>query len=509
MGAVVENFSLRPNIFDTMGRVSEEKIPVESTTVGSRVDTGASQVRGGSRVVIIGGGPGGYEAALTASQLGANVTVIEAKGAGGSAVLTDVVPSKTLIASAEWLSNVEVAAELGIVTAADMKIDMDAINARVRSTAAKQSADIHKRLEANSITVIHGRGKILSEVGKNGTRKVEVTEGETTSVLDADIVLIATGASPRELPSAQPDGKRILTWAQLYDLDEVPTHLIVVGSGVTGAEFASAYNQLGVDVTLVSSRDRVLPGQDGDAAELIEDVFARRGMTILSGSRASAAKATEDGVEVTLSDGRVIEGSHCLMAVGAIPNTEGLGLDEAGVALNEYGYIKVDKVSRTTAFRVYAAGDVTGVYPLASVAAMQGRIAMNHSLGDSVTPLHVESVTANIFTSPEIATVGVTQDDIDAGKVNAVTTTIPVGRNPRAKMRGVRDGFIKIFAMPSSRIVLGGVVVAPGASEYIFPIALAVSSRLTVDQMAGVFTIYPSISGSITEAARLLHATEK
>ena len=199
------------------------------------------------------------------------------------------------------------------------------------------------------------------------------------------MVLVATGAHPRELPDAKPDGERILTWTQVYGLTELPERLIVVGSGVTGAEFASAYDALGCEVVLVSSRDRVLPGEDADAAQVLEDVFARRGMTVLSRSRAQRSTRDGDQVTVTLTDGRTVTGSHCLLAVGSIPNTAGIGLEEAGVELDEGGFIEVDRVSRTSARGVYAAGDCTGVLMLASVAAMQGRIAMWHTLGEAVS----------------------------------------------------------------------------------------------------------------------------
>lgn len=239
---------------------------------------------------------------------------------------------------------------------------------------------------------------------------------------------------------------------------------------------------------------------------MIESVFARRGMNILSQSRAQSVRRTDDGVIVTLDDGREIEASHCLLAVGSIPNTAGIGLAEAGVAVKDSGHIVVDKVSRTTAFRVYAAGDVTGSLPLASVAAMQGRIAMNHALGDHVEPLDLVRVAANIFTTPEIASVGVSQNDVDAG-LDAVVTVVPLTRNPRAKMQGMSEGFVKLIADSANRVIIGGVVVAPAASEYILPIALAVSSRMTADEMASVFTVYPSLSGSITEAARQLRTS--
>jgi pyruvate/2-oxoglutarate dehydrogenase complex dihydrolipoamide dehydrogenase (E3) component len=323
--------------------------------------------------------------------------------------------------------------------------------------------------------------------------------------LAADVVLIATGARPRVLDTAVPDGERILTWEQLYDLEDLPERLIVVGSGVTGAEFASAYRILGSQVVLVSSREHVLPGEDPDAAQVIEEVFADRGMTVLSRSRAVAARRTESGVTVELQDGTVVEGSHVLMAVGSLPNTEDMGLAEAGVEVDDRGFIVVDRVSRTTARGVYAAGDCTGVLMLASVAAMQGRIAMWHALGDAVSPLNKGHVANTVFTTPEIATVGVTAREVEAGDVMADVVSLPLATNARAKMQEIRHGFVKLFCRPSSRIVIGGVVVGPRASELIHAVALAVDARLTVDQLASTFTVYPSLSGSIAEAARHLH----
>ncbi len=455
-------------------------------------------------VVILGGGPGGYEAAIVARRAGADVVLIEEHGAGGSAVLTDVVPSKTLIASAEWMKIADRAGDLHIYgDETQLSPDILAINQRVVGIAQSQSRDIRRNLDALGIRVIDGRGTVSAELAEAGRRIVEVGEQQFI----ADYVLISTGAQPRELPEAQPDGERILTWKQIYSLNEVPEHLIVVGSGVTGAEFASAYQALGVHVTLVSSRDRVLPNEDKDAAELIEKVFADAGMTIKSRSRAMAARVEGDRVIVTLGDGEEIEGSHCLMAVGATPNTRGIGLEEAGVALDERGYVLTDRVSRTTGHRIYAAGDCTGIYPLASVASSQGRIAMAHALGDSVEPLRLDDVSANIFTAPEIATVGISQAEVDEGSADCLQVIVPLARNPRAKMRGVSEGFIKLFARRRTRTIAGGVVVAPSASEYIYPIALAVRNRLTADDVANTFTIYPSISGSIAEAARQLRST--
>jgi dihydrolipoamide dehydrogenase len=303
-----------------------------------------------------------------------------------------------------------------------------------------------------------------------------------------------------------PDGDRILTWQQIYALTELPDKLVVIGSGVTGAEMAHAYLGLGCQVVLVSSRDRVLPGEDADAATMLEDVFRRRGMEVLDRSRAAGVARDADGVVVTLVDGRRVSGSHALLAVGSVPNTGDMGLEDAGVRLTASGHVEVDRVSRTSVPGVYAAGDCTGVLPLASVAAMQGRIAIAHALGDAVAPLALGRVSSNIFTDPEIATVGVSQSDVDEGRVAARAVMLSLTTNPRAKMQNLRDGFVKIFASKGSDTILGGVVVAPRASELIFPVALAVSNRLNVDQFASTLTIYPSLSGSIAEAARQLHS---
>jgi len=455
-----------------------------------------------TRVVIVGGGPGGYEAALVAAQLGAEVCVIDRDGLGGSAVLTDCVPSKTLVATSEVMTQVRDSGELGLrigraaPSLGGVTVDIAKVNARVKALARAQSEDIERQLQREGIRILRGTGRLEGPDQVVAT----LTDGGT-EVLPADVILIATGAHPRVLPHAQPDGERILTWEQVWDLDELPQRLVVVGSGVTGAEFAGAYNALGVDVVLVSSRDRVLPTEDADAASVIEDVFTRRGMTVLSRSRAERVERRGDGVVVTLTDGRVVEGSHCLLAVGSVPNTADIGLEKA----DERGFVEVDRVSRTSARGVYAAGDCTGVLMLASVAAMQGRIAMWHALGDAVQPLNLEEVAATVFTSPEIATVGWSQADVDSGRVQAVGVKLPLPRNARAKMQGIHEGFVKLFCRPGTGIVVGGVVVAPRASELIYPVSLAVSGQLTVDQVAHAFTVYPSLSGSIAEAARQLH----
>ncbi|MFB2557269.1 NAD(P)H-quinone dehydrogenase [Herbiconiux liangxiaofengii] len=465
------------------------------------------------RVVVVGGGPGGYEAAIAGAQLGAEVTLVEQVGVGGSAVITDVVPSKTLIAVAEATNAIGEAADLGVQffsrndagrpVRPEVAVNLAQVNKRLLGLARQQSEDMRANLVRAGVTIVSGHGRldgsssvIVSTAGKGGT---------DFDALEADTIVVSVGASPRILSSAVPDGERIFTWTQLYNLQSVPEHLIVVGSGVTGAEFASAYTALGSKVTLISSRDQVLPGEDADAAAVIENVFKRNGMTVLSKSRADRVERTADGVLATLSDGRTVEGSHCLMAVGSVPNTKDIGLEEAGIQLSDSGHIRVNRVARTSAPNIYAAGDCTTFLPLASVASMQGRTAMFHAMGDAVNPTELRNVASNIFTQPQIATVGWTQRQIEEGIAQGDIYKLPLSSNPRAKMMGIKDGFVKLFARTGSGTVIGGVVVAPNASELIFPIALAVEHRLTVDQVSRAFTVYPSLSGSISDAARAMH----
>jgi len=418
------------------------------------------------KIAILGGGPGGYEAALVACQLGADVTIVDSDGLGGACVLTDCVPSKTLIETSNAMTMLNRAPALGIATGGLATVNAARLYERITDLARAQSRDITARVAAEGVRVISAQGRLTS-ASTMMAGEVELT---------ADAILIATGALPRILPGAQPDGERILTWRQLYDLTELPRDLIVVGSGVTGAEFASAYLALG----------------------------SRVGMTVLGRSRAQSVSRDSGTVTVTLDDGRTVTGSHCLLTVGMIPRTEGIGLDKAGVNVGTGGFVEVDRVSRTSAHGVYAAGDCTGVLMLASVAAMQGRIAMWHTLGEAVGPLRLGHVAATIFTDPEIATVGVSQRAVTAGEVAARVLKLPLATNPRAKMAGVSDGFVKLLTGPGTGVVLGGVVVAPRASELILALSVAVEQRLTAEQLARTFAVYPSLSGSLTEAARKL-----
>jgi dihydrolipoamide dehydrogenase len=372
--------------------------------------------------------------------------------------------------------------------------------ARVRELAEAQSDDIGERVLAAGVRLVLGRGRVVDP----HTVEVRPADGGDPERLQGDAILLATGSDPRRLPTAPTDGEVVLSSQDVYRLKEVPEHLVVVGAGATGAEYATAFLGFGARVTFVCSRDRVLPTEDEDAALVIEEVFHRRGLETVKNARAAKVERAGDRGIVHLEDGRTVEGSHVLLTIGQVPQTGGLGLEEVGVATDERGAVIVDGVSRTTVPSIYAAGDVTGKLMLASVAAMQGRIAMWHLLGQAVSPLRWDAVAATVFTDPQIATVGLSEQHAANAAIEVEVDTLPLAGNSRAKMANLRDGFVKLLARPGSGTIVGGAVIAGYASDLIAPISEACFNRLTASQLSQAFQIYPSLAGSIQECARRL-----
>jgi NAD(P)H dehydrogenase (quinone) len=463
------------------------------------------------RVVIVGGGPGGYEAALVAADLGAEVTIVNDEGLGGACVLWDCVPSKTLLTSAQAFNTLETAPSLGVhfegmagLEVPRYEVDLPTIMARVRDLALAQSEDISKQVLADGVRVMLGRGRIVDPHTVEVRRADAGSGGEEVERLEGDAILLATGSDPRRMDTAPTDGEVILSSQDVYKLREVPEHLVVVGAGATGAEYATAFLRFGAQVTFICSRDRILPTHDEDAALVIEDVFERRGLETVKRAKAAKVERVGDRGVVHLEDGRTVEGSHVLLTIGQVPQTGGLGLEEVGVQTNDRGAVIVDGVSRTSVPSIYAAGDVTAKLMLASVAATQGRIAMYHLLGQAVTPLRWDAVAATIFTDPQIATVGLSEQRAAETGIEVEVDTLPLAGNSRAKMSNRPDGFVKLLARPGSGTIAGGAVVASYASDLIAPISEACFNRLTASQLTQAFQTYPSFAGSIQECARRL-----
>ncbi|MEK7252635.1 MAG: FAD-dependent oxidoreductase [Actinomycetota bacterium] len=444
----------------------------------------------GLRFLVIGGGPGGIAAATAAAIHGAQVTVVESTILGGAAHLLDCIPSKALVASSMRLDSLREASQLGLDDVAMPVVHMDGLSARADAISARLSQGVGELLESQGVEVVTGRGLLTSA----NTAVV----GERT--LPFEVAVIATGSRPWEPEWAAVDGERILTTRHAYHLPEVPEHLIVIGSGVTGVEFVHVFASFGARVTLIVSRQQVLPHRDPEVAAVLEEDFMARGVTLLKGSRANGATRTADGVVVTTEDGRRVTGSHVLLAVGSRSNIEGLGLETVGIATSG-GHITVDEYQRTSLFNIYAAGDVTGQLPLASVAAMQGRKIALHALGLPVKPLDYTKVAQAIFTEPEIASVGLEEADARAEGRKVRITKVPFAANPRALIQGNPTGFAKVISDPATHVVLGGTIVGHHASELIGILALAAQGRMRVDVLVDTLMAHPSLAESLADAA--------
>lgn len=446
------------------------------------------------RFVIVGGGPAGHAAATAAATLGAKVTLVEDSIVGGAAHLWDCIPSKAMVASSMRIAAIRNAARLGLSDAGHVDLDMTRLVERLDHITGSLAAGFTTMLESQGVEIVRGRGSFVDE------HTVELTTGSGTHRLSFDVALVSTGSRPWVPDWAAVDGERILTTRHAYHLAELPEHIVIVGSGVTGVEMVHIFSSLGSQVTLLVSRHHVLPHRDAEVATVLEEDFLERGVRLLKGSRAAAARVTGDGVEVDTEDGRTVRGSHMLLAVGSVPNTEGLGLDAAGVATNR-GYVTVDEWQRTSVPHIYAAGDVTGQMPLSSVATMQGRKIGYHVTGHEVTPLDLNRVSQAIFTEPEIASVGLEEVDAAAVGRKVRITKVPFAANPRALIQANPRGFAKVISDPATRVVLGGTIVGHHASELIGTIALAVQARLRVDVLVETLMVHPSLMESIVEAA--------
>jgi len=449
------------------------------------------------RLLVIGSGPAGNTAATIAAADGAAVTLVESDVLGGAAHLWDCIPSKALVASSMRLANVRASGHLGLVDPGELKADMVRLNERRNAITARLVAGLAGLLESQGVEIVRGRGRFTGPQ----TAVVAVPSGDRE--ISFDRALIATGSVPRIPGWAEIDGTRVLTSRDAYRMPDLPEHLVIVGSGVTGVEFAHIFSSLGSAVTLLVSRQQVLPHRDPEVAAVLEEDFLERGVTLLKGARATSARRAGgegDGAAVTTEDGRVVRGSHVLLAVGLQPNLDGLGLEAAGVEVRG-GFVAVDEYQRTSVPHIYAGGDVTGQLPLSSVAAAQGRVIARHALGRPVAPVDLRKAAQAIFTEPEIASVGLEEVDAASEGRKVRITKVPFAANPRSLIQANPRGFVKVVSDPATHVVLGGTIVGHHASELIGILALAVQGRLRTDLLVETLMVHPSLAESIGDAA--------
>lgn len=449
------------------------------------------------RFVIIGGGPAGNVAASHAARHGAEVTLIEDDIIGGAAHLRDCIPSKAMIATGGALAAVTRTREMGL-TDATAKVDATALRARIGVIEATLERGTRQLLDSQGVRILRGRGRLT------GAHAV-IADTEAGPVeVEADAILLATGSRPRLPPWAEVDGDRVLCTRDAYPPITWPDHLVVIGSGVTGVEFVHMFSSLGTEVTLIVSRQQVLPQKDPEVAAALEEELLRRGVRLLKGARAVGIDRTGGSVVVRCDDGRAAAGTHALLAIGSVPNSAGLGLEAAGVKVDADGYVPVDESCLTSVPHVYAAGDLSGKLPLSSVASMQGRKIAEHVMGvrsRGHRVLDYDKAASAIFTVPEIADVGLAEADAFAEGRKVRVTKVPFSVSPKALIESHSRGFVKLVSDPATGVVLGGSVVGRHAAELISVLAVAVTNGLTVSDIVDSLLVHPSLSEVLSEAA--------
>ena len=449
-----------------------------------------------TRFVIIGGGPAGNTAASHAARFGAQVTLIERDVIGGAAHLWDCIPSKAMIATGGAMSFTRRITGMGLEQQTG-KVDVSSLTQRIDGITTRLKDSTTQLLESQGVTLLHGSARLV------GPHEVEVTDASGTRVIPADAILISTGTSPRIPEWCRPDGERILTTRDCYPPRIFPRSMTVVGSGVTGVEFVHMFSSFGSDVSLVVSRQQVLPAKDPEVAAVLEEDFLRRGVKLLKGARATSIEREGDDVVVRCDDGRVVRSSHAVLAIGSVPNTAGLGLEEIGVDLDG-GYVTINQNCQSSLPHVYAAGDVSGKLPLSSVASMQGRKVAEHLMGMQRAGhrhLDYDKAASAIFTEPEIADVGLAEADAFAVGRKIRVTKVPFSATPKALINNDSRGFVKIISDPATGVVLGGSIVGQSAAELISVIALAVTANLKVTDIVESLLVHPALAEALSAAA--------
>jgi len=448
------------------------------------------------RLAIIGGGPAGNTAATVAASLGAAVTLVESDAIGGAAHLWDCIPSKAMIATGGRLSELARSRSMGLD--AQGHLDVAAVRERVAGIEAHLQQSLTELLESQGVRIINGRGRL------NGPHGVEVDTEEGRETLEADAILLCTGSRARVPDWAPLDGERVLTTRQAYPPPQIPDHLVVIGSGVTGVEVTHMFSALGAEVSLIVSRQQVLPYKDAEVAAALEAEFLSRGVRLLKGARARSIVRAGDRVTVSCDDGRVAVGSHALLCIGSQPNSEELDLDSAGVIVDERGYVPGNRHCQTNVAHIYSAGDLSGRLPLSSVAAMQGRKIAEHVMGLTARAhrhLDYDKAASAIFTEPEIADVGLAEAEAFALGRKLRVTKVPFSANAKSLINGDSRGFVKILSDPATGVVLGGSIVGRSAAELISVIAVAVTNGLKTVDIVDSLLVHPALAESLGEAA--------
>lgn len=448
-----------------------------------------------AKIIIIGGGPGGYVAAIRAAQLGADVTVIEEDKIGGTCLNRGCIPTKAILASVQTLALFERAGQLGIEVEKVVP-NFSRMMERKNKIVSQLRGGIDYLLKANKVKVIKGKANFLN----SHSICIETEAGRKE--LEGEKIIIASGSKPILLPFLDSNHPAVLTSEQALELKEVPESLLIIGAGVIGCEFASIFNPLGTKITMIEMMEQILPTEDKRVAQTMERIFKKRGINIFTSTKLEEiTEYREDGITARLDRGEKIEAEKILICVGRSPRINNMGLEELSLKISQKGTIVVNKKMETTQQGIYAIGDVVGGYLLAHVASEEGIIAAENAT-KLTSEIDYSSVPSCIFTSPEIGTVGLTPDEAEKEEMEVRIARFPFAACGKAHAIGETDGFVQLIVSQSDHKILGGQIVGSHAADLVHEIALAIRWGLTAEQLSSTIHAHPTLSEAIMEAAR-------
>lgn len=447
-------------------------------------------------LIIIGSGPGGYVAAIRASQLGLKVAIIERENLGGICLNWGCIPTKALLKSAQVFEYLNHAADYGI-TVEGGKADFDKVIARSRSVADGMSKGVQFLMKKNKIDVIMGSGKLMA--GK----KVEVTgvDGVVT-VYDAEHIILATGARSRMLPNIPQDGKKIIGYREAMTLPKQPASIVVVGSGAIGSEFAYFYNAMGTKVTLIEYMPNVVPVEDEEVSKQLERSFKKAGITVLTSASVESVDTSGDLCKVSVKTKKgdeIIEAEIVLSAAGIVPNIENIGLEELGIIVDK-GKVMVNDYYQTNIPGIYAIGDITPGQALAHVASAEGIICVEKIAGQHPHPINYNNIPGCTYTSPEIASVGYTEKAAKEAGYELKIGKFPFSASGKAKAAGAADGFVKVIYDAKYGELLGAHFIGANVTEMIAEMVVARNLETTGHEILKSIHPHPTMSEAIMEA---------
>lgn len=448
--------------------------------------------------VVIGSGPGGYVAAIRAAQLGQKVAIIERDEIGGVCLNVGCIPSKALINVGHRYQEAMSSEQFGIETK-DVKIDFEKAQAwKDNEVVNKLTSGVGMLLKKNKVEVIKGTAFF------NDTHQLRVVDGDDAQSYTFKNAIIATGSRPIEIPGFKYGG-RIIDSTGALNLKEIPKKLVVIGGGYIGSELAGVYANLGTEVTILEGSPSILPQFDKDMVKLVEDSFKAKDVNIVTNAMAKEAKETDKGVEVVYEhDGstKTIDADYVLVTVGRRPNTDELGLQMAGVELNERGLVKVDNQCRTSQKHIFAIGDIAPGIALAHKASYEAKIAAEVISGKN-SAIDYVAIPSVAFTDPELASVGLTEKEAKEQGLTVKVSKFPFGANGRALSLNQTEGFVRLVSDKETGLLLGGQVAGVGASDVIAELGLAVEARMNIEDLSLTIHAHPTISETIMDASEL------